>query len=50
MYRNGTLLLVGFIKDSPGDPTRIAKAPGIIACAKGMTEVARDAGLSRERL
>ena len=33
-----------------GDATFIAKALGDIARAKGMTQVARDAGLSRESL
>lgn len=35
---------------SGGDASFIAKALGDIARAKGMTEVARDAGLSRESL
>ncbi len=33
-----------------GDPTLIAAALGDIARAKGMTQVARDAGLGRESL
>jgi probable addiction module antidote protein len=33
-----------------GDGAFIAKAPGDIARAKGMSQVARDAGLSRESL
>ncbi len=37
-------------EESEGDATFIAKALGDIARAKGMTEVARDAGLSRESL
>jgi len=38
------------IEDANGDATFIAKALGDIARAKGMTQVARDAGLSRESL
>ena len=33
-----------------GDPAFIAKAFGIAARARGMTQIARDAGLSRESL
>ena len=33
-----------------GDPTLVAAALGDIARAKGMTQVARDAGLGRESL
>lgn len=33
-----------------GDPAMVAAAPGNIARAKGMTQVARDAGLGRESL
>lgn len=33
-----------------GDRTHIAKALGVVARAKGMTQVAREAGLSREAL
>jgi len=33
-----------------GDPAFIADALGVIARARGMTELARDAGLSRESL
>jgi probable addiction module antidote protein len=36
--------------ESRGDAAFIAKALGDIARAKGMTQVARDAGLSRESL
>lgn len=36
--------------DSEGDATVIARALGVIARARGMTQVARDAGLSRESL
>ena len=38
------------IEAAQGDTTQIAKALGDIARAKGMTQVARDAGLSRESL
>lgn len=38
------------IEESNGDATFIAKALGDIARAKGMSQVARDAGLSRESL
>jgi len=38
------------IEEANGDSTFIAKALGDIARAKGMSQVARDAGLSRESL
>lgn len=38
------------IEESKGDAAFVAKALGDIARAKGMTQVARDAGLSRESL
>ena len=38
------------IEDAHGDASFVAKALGDIARAKGMTQVARDAGLSRESL
>lgn len=38
------------LEDADGDAAFIAKALGDIARAKGMTQVARDAGLSRESL
>ena len=38
------------MEEANGDVTFIAKALGDIARAKGMTQVARDAGLSRESL
>ncbi len=38
------------IEESKGDAAFIAKALGDIAKAKGMSQVARDAGLSRESL
>lgn len=38
------------IEESDGDPAFIARALGDIARAKGMTMVAKEAGLSRESL
>ena len=38
------------LEEAKGDASFIAKALGDIARAKGMTQVARDAGLSRESL
>jgi len=38
------------LEEANGDAAFIAKALGAIARAKGMTQVARDAGLSRESL
>lgn len=38
------------LEDAEGDAAFIAKALGDIARAKGMSQVARDAGLSRESL
>lgn len=38
------------LEDANGDAALIAKALGDIARAKGMSQVARDAGLSRESL
>jgi probable addiction module antidote protein len=38
------------LEDAKGDAAFIAKALGDIARAKGMSQVARDAGLSRESL
>ena len=38
------------IQEADGDAAFVAKALGDIARAKGMTQVARDAGLSRESL
>ena len=38
------------IQEADGDAAFIAKALGDIARAKGMTEIARDSGLSRESL
>ena len=42
--------LDAWLTDAPDDVAGIARALGDIARAKGMTEVARDAGLSRESL
>ncbi|SFV17393.1 addiction module antidote protein [Pseudoduganella namucuonensis] len=41
-----------FVADAfeTGDPNYIAKALGVVARAKGMAQVARQAGLSREQL
>lgn len=38
------------MEEAPGDATFIARALGNITRAKGMTDVARDAGVSRESL
>jgi len=38
------------LEDADGDAAFVAKALGDIARAKGMTQVARDSGLSRESL
>jgi probable addiction module antidote protein len=38
------------LEEADGDAAFVAKALGNIARAKGMTQVARDAGLSRESL
>jgi len=38
------------LEESNGDASFVAKAIGDIARAKGMTQVAKDAGLSRESL
>jgi probable addiction module antidote protein len=42
--------LDAWLNEAPDDTAGIAKALGNIARAKGMTQVARDAGLSRESL
>jgi probable addiction module antidote protein len=42
--------LDAWLRDAPDDAAGIARALGDIARAKGMTQVARDAGLSRESL
>ncbi|WP_295586363.1 addiction module antidote protein [uncultured Lamprocystis sp.] len=42
--------LDAWLEEAPDDPAGIARALGAIARAKGMTQVAKDAGLSRESL
>ncbi|MBL8416056.1 MAG: putative addiction module antidote protein [Propionivibrio sp.] len=42
--------LDAWLTEAPEDATGIARALGDIARAKGMSQVARDAGLSRESL
>lgn len=42
--------LDAWFEEAPDDATGIARALGDIARAKGMTQVAKDAGLSRESL
>jgi probable addiction module antidote protein len=42
--------LDAWLVDAPDDAAGIARALGDIARAKGMTQVAKDAGLSRESL
>jgi probable addiction module antidote protein len=42
--------LDAWLEEAPEDAAGIAKALGNIARAKGMTQVAKDAGLSRESL
>jgi probable addiction module antidote protein len=42
--------LDAWLEEAPDDVSGIAMALGDIARAKGMTQVALDAGLSRERL
>ena len=42
--------LDAWLEDAPEDATGIARALGDIARARGMAQVARDAGLSRESL
>ena len=42
--------LDAWLEDAPDDAAGIAKALGDIARAKGMSQVAKDAGLSRESL
>lgn len=42
--------LDAWLTEAPEDASGIARALGDIARAKGMTQVARDAGLSRESL
>ncbi len=45
-----TAYMEAVLEDAGDDPAFIAKALGDIARAKGMTQVARDSGLSRESL
>lgn len=42
--------LDAWLEEAPDDAAGIARALGDIARAKGMTQVAKDAGLSRENL
>ncbi len=42
--------LDAWLEEAPNDAAGIARALGDIARAKGMTQVAKDAGLSRESL
>lgn len=42
--------LEAWLTEAPDDATGIARALGDVARAKGMTQVAKDAGLSRESL
>lgn len=42
--------LDAWLDEAPDDASGIARALGDIARAKGMTQVAKDAGLSRESL
>lgn len=42
--------LNAWLEEAPDDAVGIARALGDIACAKGMSQVARDVGLSRESL
>ena len=44
------IFLEACLEEADGDAAFIAKALGDIARARGMTQVARDAGLSRESL
>ncbi len=42
--------LNAWLEEAPDDAAGIARAPGDIARAKGMSQVAREAGLSRKSL
>ena len=42
--------LDAWLEDAPGDVAGIARALGDVARAKGMSQVAKEAGLSRESL
>ena len=50
LFRSMAAYLEACIEEANGDAAFIAKALGDIARAKGMSQVARDAGLSRESL
>ncbi|MFM8936205.1 MAG: addiction module antidote protein [Vulcanococcus sp.] len=50
MNKKTTAYLEACIEEADGDAAFIAKALGDIARAQGMTQVARDSGLSRESL
>ena len=49
-YSFGARLALRWMQDAPDDTAGIARALGDIARAQGMSQVARDAGLSRENL
>jgi len=51
-YLTSPEAIAAFVTDAfeTGDAAYIAKAMGIAARAKGMSEIAREAGLSREQL
>jgi probable addiction module antidote protein len=51
-YLTGPEAISAFVADAfeTGDAAYIAKALGVAARAKGMSEIAREAGLSREQL
>ena len=51
-YLTGPEAIAEFMNDAleTGDAGYIAKALGVVARAKGMTELARETGLSREQL
>ena len=51
-YLDNDAAVAAYVDEALGsaDPAHIAHAPGIVARAKGMTEIARGAGVSREHL
>ncbi|WP_137819365.1 addiction module antidote protein [Pseudomonas sp. 2FG] len=51
-YLTSPAAIAEFMTDAleTGDASYIAKAMGVVARAKGMTELARETGLSREQL
>ncbi|MXZ56046.1 MAG: putative addiction module antidote protein [Gammaproteobacteria bacterium] len=51
-HLNSSQAIAGFMEDAfeSGDPAYINHALGVVARAKGMTEIARQTGLSREQL